>query len=121
MSVAQFALLIQAAGTLLLFLLFLLLYRKIRRRAFLDWIASWAFLFVGLSLQFSLPWVREANRPLYLAMNAALLAHVFFLVRGTRRFRNPAARSSLAELLWAVPVVAAAWWASLAPDQFHVA
>ncbi|MGH9367782.1 MAG: hypothetical protein ACRD3M_08935, partial [Thermoanaerobaculia bacterium] len=42
-------------------------------------------------------------------------------VRGTRRFRNPAARSSLAELLWAVPVVAAAWWASLAPDQFHVA
>ena len=54
MSVAQFALLIQAAGTLLLFLLFLLLYRKIRRRAFLDWIASWAFLFVGLSLQFAL-------------------------------------------------------------------
>jgi diguanylate cyclase (GGDEF)-like protein len=121
MSVAQFALLIQAAGTLLLFLLFLLLYRKIRRRAFLDWIASWIFLFIGLALQFSLPWIREGNRPAYLAMNGALLAHVFFLIRGTRRFRNPAARSSMAEILWAVPVLAAAWWASMAPDQAHVA
>ena len=44
MPVYQFSLLIQAAGTVLLFLLFLLLYQKIRRRAFLDWIASWAFL-----------------------------------------------------------------------------
>jgi diguanylate cyclase (GGDEF)-like protein len=121
MSVAQFALLIQAAGTLLLFLLFLLLYRKIRRRAFLDWIASWAFLFVGLSLQFALPWLPEASRPLYLLMNAALLAHVFFLVRGTRRFRNPAARSSPMELVWAVPVAAAAWWATVAVEQVNIA
>jgi len=48
MPVYQFSLLIQAAGTVLLFLLFLLLYQKIRRRAFLDWIASWAFLLIGL-------------------------------------------------------------------------
>ena len=113
MSPAQFALLIQAAGTLLLFLLFLLLYRKIRRRAFLDWIASWAFLFAGLSLQFSLRWLPEASRPLSLLMNTALLLHVVFLLRGTRRFRNPGARSSAAELLWAAPVAAAVWWASM--------
>lgn len=119
MSPAQFALLIQAAGTLLLFLLFLLLYRKIRRRAFLDWIASWAFLFVGLSLQFGLRWLAEAVRPLSLLVNTALLLHVVFLLRGTRRFRNPAARSGAAELLWAAPVAAAVWWASMAFEPFH--
>jgi hypothetical protein len=36
-----FSLLVQAAGTVLLFVVFLLLYRKFRRPAFLDWIASW--------------------------------------------------------------------------------
>ncbi len=119
MSPAQFALLIQAAGTLLLFLLFLLLYRKIRRRAFLDWIASWAFLFAGLSLQFGMRWLPEASRLLSLLMNTALLLHVVFLLRGTRRFRNPAARSSAAELLWAAPVAAAIWWASMAVEPVH--
>jgi diguanylate cyclase (GGDEF)-like protein len=121
MSVAQFALLIQAAGTLLLFLLFLLLYRKIRRRAFLDWIASWAFLFVGISLQFVLARRPEAARFLFLAMNVALLAHVFFLVRGTRRFRNPAARSSALELVWVLPLAALAWWASTSIEPIQVA
>lgn len=121
MSPAQFALLIQAAGTLLLFLLFLLLYRKIRRRAFLDWIASWAFLFVGISLQFVLQWLGELNRPLYLLMNGALFGHVFFLVRGTRRFRNPAARSGVVELAWALPMAAVAWWSSVAVEPLLVA
>ncbi len=116
MPVSQFALLIQAAGTLLLFLLFLLLYRKIRRRAFLDWIASWAFLFVGLSLQFGLHRLPDSSRSLYALMNGALLAHVFFLVRGTRRFRNPAATSSALEILWVAPIAALAWWASMAMD-----
>ena len=45
-----FSLLIQAAGTVLLFVVFLLLYRKFRRPAFLDWIASWAFFLTGLGL-----------------------------------------------------------------------
>jgi diguanylate cyclase (GGDEF)-like protein len=121
MSVVQFALLIQAAGTLLLFLLFLLLYRKIRRRAFLDWIASWAFLFVGISLQFALARRPEAARSLFLAMNMALLAHVFFLVRGTRRFRNPAARPSALELVWVLPLAAVAWWASTSIEPVQVA
>ena len=51
MPVYQFSLLIQAAGTFFLFVLFLLLYQKIRRRAFLEWIASWAFLLIGLCIQ----------------------------------------------------------------------
>jgi diguanylate cyclase (GGDEF)-like protein len=121
MSPAQFALLIQAAGTLLLFLLFLLLYRKIRRLAFLDWIASWAFLFVGLSLQLSLNWIPQPTRALDLAMNMALLAHVFFLVRGTRRFRNPSVRGSALDLVWLLPLAAVAWWTSVAVDQSQVA
>ena len=120
-SPAQFALLIQAAGTLLLVLLFLLLYRKVRRHAFLDWIASWTLLFVGLTIQFLLHYLPDAYRPLSLLMNGAQLGHVFFLVRGTRRFRNPAVRSSPLELLWVVPVAAAAWWASVAVEPVSVA
>src|SRR5438552_3713856 len=49
MSVSQFSLLIQAAGTALLLFLFLLLYQKIHRPAFLDWIASWSFLLAGVA------------------------------------------------------------------------
>ncbi len=112
MSVAQFALLIQAAGTLLLVFLFLLLYRKIRRRPFLDWIASWTFLFIGLALQFALHRRPDATARLALPMNASLLAHVFFLLRGARRFRNPAARSGVLELVWLLPAAAFAWWAA---------
>jgi len=119
--VARFALLIQAAGTLMLVLLFLLLYRKIRRRAFLDWIASWAFLFVGLSVPFFLQRRPEAGRLLTLLMNGALLAHIFFLLRGTRRFRNPEARSGPLELFWLLPLAAVAWWASTSIEPMSVA
>jgi diguanylate cyclase (GGDEF)-like protein len=112
MSVAQFALLIQAAGTLLLVLLFLLLYRKIRRRPFLDWIASFAFLFAGLALQIALRWRPNEVSRLGLATNLCLLAHVFFLLRGTRRFRNPASRVGALDLLWLAPTAALAWWAA---------
>jgi diguanylate cyclase (GGDEF)-like protein len=112
MSPAQFAQLIQAAGTLLLFLLFLLLYRKIRRRAFLDWIASWAFLFIGLFLQ--LVARPDAGPIISLLTNGALLAHVIFLIRGTRRFRNPADRTTALDLLWILPAAAIAWWAATA-------
>ena len=110
LSIAQFPLLIQAAGTLLLVLLFLLLYRKIRRGAFLDWIASWAFLFAGLSLQIALH--NSDTRRLAVFVNLALLAHVVFLIRGTRRFRNPAARMSPWELAWILPAIVIAWWAA---------
>jgi diguanylate cyclase (GGDEF)-like protein len=112
MSVAQFALLIQAAGTLLLVLLFLLLYRKIRRRAFLDWIASWAFLLAGLTLQFVIPMRPELASRLAVLVNVALIGHIFFLLRGTRRFRNPAARSGALDLAWLVPAAALAWWSA---------
>ena len=43
------SLVVQAAGTVLLFVVFLLLYRKFRRPAFLDWIASWGFFLIGLA------------------------------------------------------------------------
>ena len=45
-----FSLVVQAAGTVLLFVVFLLLYRKFRRPAFLDWIASWGFFLASLVL-----------------------------------------------------------------------
>jgi len=40
METYLFSLLVQAAGTVLLFIVFLLLYQKFRRPAFLDWIES---------------------------------------------------------------------------------
>src|SRR6266513_202125 len=112
MPVYQFSLLIQAAGTVLLFLLFLLLYQKIRRRAFLDWIASWAFLLCGLGLQLAIPFVGEP-RPLIFVLHVALLAHLAFLLRGVRRFRDERTSSSALELLWIVPVVPIAWWTAM--------
>src|SRR5215813_3479305 len=98
MSPAQFAQLIQAAGTLLLFLLFLLLYQKIRRRAFLDWIASWAFLFISLVFRLVLPTVGE-TRPFVFLLHLSLLAHVVFLLRGVRQFRDERAGRGPMELL----------------------
>ena len=112
MPVYQFSLLIQAAGTVLLFLLFLLLYQKIRRRAFLDWIASWAFLLCGLVLQALLPIVGE-TRPFIFLLHVALLSHIVFLLRGVRRFRDERASTGALELLWIVPITAIAWWTAM--------
>src|SRR5262245_8974315 len=112
----QFSLLVQAAGTVLLFVVFLLLYRKFRRPPFLDWIASWAFFLVSL---FLLWFVRSPLGPpprlLLLAQVAAMLAHVFFLLRGVWRFREEQPSSSPMEMLWAVPILAAAWFLSALP------
>ncbi len=112
METQTVALLVQAAGTILLFVVLLLLYRKFRRPAFLDWIASWAFFLVGTGL---LPAVKDSlgqegvrQIPLF-ALNAAMLSHVFFLVRGVRRFRNERAASRPVEMLWAIPILAASW------------
>src|SRR5262250_901966 len=105
------ALLVQAAGTILLFIVLLLLHRKFRRPAFLDWIASWGFFLIGLGLLWS---VRIPSRtpesrliPLF-ALNVAMLAHVFFLIRGIRRFRDERAPSRPVDMLWALPILALA-------------
>jgi diguanylate cyclase (GGDEF)-like protein len=116
MPVFQFSLLIEAAGTFLLLLLFLLLYQKIRRRAFLDWIASWAFLLVSLVLRIILPSVGE-NRPFVFLLHLALLAHVVFLLRGVRHFRDERATGGPMELLWLVPVFAIAWWTAIEAEH----
>jgi diguanylate cyclase (GGDEF)-like protein len=116
MPVYQFSLLIQAAATFLLLLLFLLLYQKIRRRAFLDWIASWAFLFVSLVFRLVLPSVGE-TRPFVFLLHLSLLAHVVFLLRGVRQFRDERAGRGPMELLWIVPVFAIAWWTAMETDQ----
>lgn len=116
MPVYQFSLLIQAAGTVLLFLVFLLLYQKIRRRAFLDWIASWGFLLVGLGFLLAIPYFGE-KRSLVFLLHVSLLAHIVFLLRGLRRFRDERAATSGLELLWIVPVVAIAWWTALESDR----
>src|SRR5215471_16812828 len=112
MPVYQFSLLIQAAGTVLLFILFLLLYQKIRRRAFLDWIASWAFLLAGLGLQLAMPYMGE-TRPMIFILHVALLAHIAFLLRGVRRFRDERSTGHAYELLWIIPVFAIAWWTAM--------
>jgi diguanylate cyclase (GGDEF)-like protein len=106
------ALLVQAAGTVLLFVVFLLLYRKFRRPAFLDWIASWGFFLASIGLQ----WVilnsggpDVARRIPLFGLNLALLAHVFFLLRGVSRFRRERGGSRPVEILWAIPILGAAW------------
>jgi diguanylate cyclase (GGDEF)-like protein len=112
MRVYQFALVVQAAGTVLLFVVFLLLYRKFRRPAFLDWIASWGFFLasIGLSAYTELPEHSDASGASVasVALQLALLAHVFFLLRGVWRFRHQRAASRPVEMLWALPILAAA-------------
>lgn len=114
MPVHQFSLLVQSAGTALLFVVFVLLYQKIRRRAFLDWIASWAFLLVSLTTLIFLPSFGQ-SRASFFFLHACVLAHALLLLKGVRRFRDDRVRSSTAELLWIVPVVGLSWWTSLAP------
>src|ERR1700730_171469 len=113
MPVYQFSLLIQSAGTFFLFVLFLLLYQKIRRRAFLEWIASWAFLLISLCLQLVMANMPQGQRPFVFLLNLSQLAHAVFLLRGVRRFRDERAGSGPLELLWLLPVVAIAWWTSI--------
>jgi diguanylate cyclase (GGDEF)-like protein len=112
MRVYQFSLVVQAAGTILLFVVFLLLYRKFRRPAFLDWIASWGFFLASIVLT---AYTELPERPepagasvANVALQVALLAHVFFLLRGVWRFRNQRATSRPVEMLWALPILAAA-------------
>ena len=116
MPVHQFSLLIQAAGTFLLFLLFLLLYQKIRLRAFLDWIASWSFLLIGLVLSLIASTIGE-NRSFIFLLHVALLAHVVFLLRGVRHFRDERTGRGPMELLWIIPVIAIAWWTAVEADK----
>ena len=111
MPAYQFSLLVQAAGTALLLVVFLLLYQKIRRRAFLDWIASWAFLLAGLIALLLIPSV-GSNRELDFFLRFCLLAHALLLLRGVRRWRDDKVRSSAREFLWILPVVALSWWSS---------
>ncbi|HTR03861.1 MAG TPA: GGDEF domain-containing protein [Thermoanaerobaculia bacterium] len=112
MDTQPFALLVQAAGTILLFIVLLLLYRKFRRPAFLDWIASWGFFLAGLALLWA---VRASGGPgesrviPAFALNVAMLAHVFFLLRGVRRFRDERATSRPVDMLWALPILVVAW------------
>jgi diguanylate cyclase (GGDEF)-like protein len=127
MPVHQFSLLVQAAGTFLLFLLFLLLYKKIRRRAFFDWIASWAFLALGLGLSFLLSsslspralrlFSVGESRPFIFLLHVCLLAHVVFLLRGVRHFRDERASRGPMELLWIIPVIAIAWWTAFEANR----
>jgi diguanylate cyclase (GGDEF)-like protein len=116
MQAYLFSLVVQAAGTVLLFVVFLLLYRKFRRPAFLDWIASWGFFLVGLLLRgLILSPLVEHSRLGLLALVLALVAHVFFLLRGVWRFRQERPVSRPAEMLWTVPILAFAWWLSSSP------
>ena len=111
MPVHQFSLLVQSAGTALLFLVFVLLYQKIKRKAFLDWIASWAFLLGGLTALVLVPYIGP-SRWFFFFVHVCLLSHVFFLLRGARRFRDERIRGSRVELLWILPVLALSWWTS---------
>jgi diguanylate cyclase (GGDEF)-like protein len=111
-----FSLLVQAAGTVLLFVVFLLLYRKFRRPAFLDWIASWGFFLAGLALLWLILSPRAgASRFALLLMISTMFGHVYFLLRGVWRFRNEKAKTRPVEMLWAIPILAVAWWLSAFP------
>lgn len=110
MPVYQFSLLIQAAGTGLLLLLFVLVYRRIRLPALLEWIASWAFLLAGLTALWALP-AAGLRREILFANHAALLAHALFLLRGIMRLRDPRGGRA-ADLLWFAPILGIAWLTS---------
>lgn len=107
-------LLVQAAGTILLFVVFLLLYRKFRRPAFLDWIASWGFFLVSIGVEGILlrSGTDESRKIPYFILNLALCAHVFFLLRGVSRYRRERSTSRPVEMLWILPILGIAWWFS---------
>ena len=112
MDTYLFSLLVQAAGTVLLFIVFLLLYQKFRRPAFLDWIASWGFFLASigvLAVSQAEGW-RKIALPV---LEVMLLGHVFFLLRGVWRFRRQETTSRPVEMLWAIPILVVAWWFSI--------
>lgn len=114
MDTYLFSLLVQAAGTVLLFIVFLLLYQKFRRPAFLDWIASWGFFLASIGLLAISQ--ADAWRKIALpVLEVTLLGHVFFLLRGVWRFRRQEAVSRPVELLWAIPILLLSWWFSTMP------
>jgi diguanylate cyclase (GGDEF)-like protein len=102
-SVYEFSLLIQAAGTGLLLLLFLLVYQKIGLRALLEWIASWVFLLAGLVLMRVIPTL-DRGRELVFFAHAALVLHALFLLRGIRRLRDPKG-GRRKDLWWVLPAL----------------
>ena len=119
MPVYQFSLLIQAAGTGLLLLLFLLVYQKIRLRALSQWIISWACLLAGLvAFWFAPPPAHVQN--IVLLNHSALLAHAFFLLRGIRRLREEKG-SGEADLVWLIPVFGLAWVTATGSQPEHSA
>jgi diguanylate cyclase (GGDEF)-like protein len=107
MPVYQFSLLIQAAGTGLLLILFVLVYQKIRLRALLEWIASWACLLSGLAAFWLTPFLGN-SRNIVIVIHGLFLAHALFLLRGIRRLREEK-RGGTADLLWIVPIAGLAW------------
>lgn len=114
MDTYLFSLLVQAAGTVLLFIVFLLLYQKFRRPAFLDWIASWGFFLASIGMLAVTQ--AEAWRKIAVpVLEVALLGHVFFLLRGVWRFRREESVSRRVELLWAIPILVLSWWFSTRP------
>ena len=110
MPIYQFSLVIQAAGTGLLLVLFFLVYRRIRLPALLEWIVSWGFLLFGLAASWALV-ALDASRGILYVNHAALLAHALFLLRGIALLRNPR-RGRTADLLWLVPIGGIAWLTS---------
>lgn len=108
MPVYQFSLLIQAACTGLLLVLFVLVYQKIRLAALREWIASWACLLAGLAVYWLVP-PSERTFNIVLANHAALLSHAFFLLRGIRSLRNGKGGGIGDLLLWALPIFGLAW------------
>jgi diguanylate cyclase (GGDEF)-like protein len=119
MPVYQFSLLIQAAGTGLLLVLFVLVYQKIRLRALTQWILSWACLLAGLGVfWFSPP---PAHNPYSAFLNhSALLAHAFFLLRGIRRLRDGKGDGA-ADLIWLIPILGFAWLTAAGGQPTHSA
>src|SRR5512141_351210 len=108
MPVYQFSLLIQAAGTGLLLVLFVLVYQKIRLSALREWIVSWAFLLAALGIFWFVP-PPEHTRYVVLANHAALLLHAFFLLRGILRLREEKGGTAGKLLYWVLPILGIAW------------
>jgi diguanylate cyclase len=111
MDTYLFSLLVQAAGTVLLFIVFLLLYQKFRRPAFLDWIASWGFFLASIGME-AVSQAEGWKKIALPVLEVALLGHVFFLLRGVWRFRQQESVSRPVEMLWAIPILVLAWWFS---------